>query len=48
MKAQRFLGDIFYKGSYVPHDLNRSFYWFERAAKNNDIISQFYLGMIYI
>lgn len=45
--AQYNLGVIYHKGDGVEQNINRAFFWYEKAAKANLAIAQYNLGMLY-
>ncbi len=47
VKAQLYLGAMYYAGVGTPQDYGQAIKWFTRAAKGNDRVAQFALGYIY-
>ena len=41
------LGVMYFSGDELPQDFEKAFYWFDKAAMQNDWIAQFYLGKMY-
>ena len=46
-EAQFKLGNIYWDNKYVPIDINKSIYYYAKAANQNCIEAQFNLGIIY-
>lgn len=47
VKAQLYLGAMYYAGVGTPQDYGQAIKWFTQAAKGNDRVAQFALGYIY-
>jgi uncharacterized protein len=46
-RAQSLLGNLYYRGRGVPQDHNEALKWFRRAANQDDVAAQFYLGLMF-
>lgn len=46
-EAQATLGDLFAKGTYEPHNLQSAVYWWDLAAQNGNLYSQYMMGISY-
>ncbi|OHT04539.1 hypothetical protein TRFO_27992 [Tritrichomonas foetus] len=43
----RIIGIIYYNKEYIPRDIDKAIYYFELSSRYDDIISIYYLAMIY-
>ena len=47
VKAQHWLGDMYYYGKGVSKDLEEALRWYEKAAENEHAQAQYWLGRMY-
>lgn len=47
LKAQKKMGEIFYRGEWIEKDYKQAFYWHEKAAQQGDDYSQYTIGFMY-
>lgn len=47
VQSQHFMGEMYLFGKGVPKDESLALYWFNRAAEQGQIHSQYYSGLIY-